>query len=254
MDIGTLIGLVGGLGLILVSMAMGSPLSAFFNVPGLCVVVGGTVAALFVKEALGNVIGAFGVMLQAFFNKARPPEDLIPVIVDLSTRARKEGLMSLEGADIPDEFLQRGVQLGVDGLSPEVIRSTLSREVMIGKQRHQRGQKIFRFLGATAPAMGMIGTLIGLVQMLKGLDDPSAIGPSMAVALLTTLYGAILAFLIFNPIADKLEARSNDEMSRKTLAIVGVESILNGDSSLVIQSKLQSFLSPKVRAALEAGA
>ena len=135
----------------------------------------------------------------------------------------------------------------MDGLSPEVIHATLSTELSALRKRHERGHKTFRFMGATAPAMGMVGTLIGLVQMLQTLEDPAAIGPAMAIALLTTLYGAILAFLIFNPIAQKLEIRTNEETAQKTLAIVGVESILKGDNTLVIRSKLESFLSPTER-------
>lgn len=247
MDVATLFGIVAGLALICGSMAMGGPINAFVNGPGLLIVVGGTCAALFVKEALGNVLGSFRVMLNAILNRSQPPQTLVPMIVDLSMKARKEGLIALEGEEIGDTFLSRGVQLGVDGLSSETIKSTLLSELNALRQRHQRGQKLFRFLGATAPAMGMIGTLIGLVQMLKTLEDPSSIGPSMAVALLTTLYGAILAFLIFNPIAEKLETRSEEETSRGMLAVVGVESILNGDSTLVIQSKLESFLAPRQR-------
>lgn len=252
MDLATLIGLIGGMSLFVMAMMMGSPLSAFVNGPGLLVVCGGTLAALFVKESLKAVLTSMSVMLKAFFGKSEPAERLIPLIVELSGKARKEGLMALEGTDIPDDFLARGVQLGVDGLTPEVIKTTLLQDVASGKTRHVRGQKMFRFLAATAPAMGMIGTLIGLVQMLGGLEDPSAIGPAMAVALLTTLYGAILAFLIFGPIADKLEQKSGEEVSRKLLAISGVESILNGDSSMVIQSKLEAFLAPKLRGTSEA--
>ncbi|MGH0033756.1 MAG: motility protein A [Myxococcota bacterium] len=251
MDVATLAGLVIGLALIVGSMALGGSLSSFFNVPGVLIVAGGTFAALFVKETLGNVLGAFKVMMHAFFNRSQPPDALIPVIVELATKARKEGLVSLDGEPIDDPFLARGVQLGVDGLSPDVICAILTSEVGALRTRHQRGKDIFKFLGATAPAMGMIGTLIGLVQMLKTISDPSAIGPAMAVALLTTLYGAILAFLIFNPIADKLANRSQEETARKMLAIAGVESILNGESSMMIRSKLESFLAPRERARLE---
>jgi chemotaxis protein MotA len=140
----------------------------------------------------------------------------------------------------------------VDGLSPEIIEGILRGELKTLKQRHQRGQTVFRFMGTTAPAMGMVGTLIGLVQMLKTLDDPSTIGPAMAVALLTTLYGAVMAFVLFNPIASKLEARTSEEVAHNELAIAGVESILKGDNSMVIQSKLESFLSPAERREREA--
>lgn len=247
MDLATLIGIVLGFGLVIGSMALGGSVSAFFNVPGLMIVVGGTFAATFIMEKLGNVLSAFRVLMNVFFDRAEPIEELVPVITELATKARKEGLVSLEGENIPDEFMARGVRLGVDGLSPEVVRSTLSAELMALKRRHQRGQSIFRFTGATAPSLGMVGTLIGLVQMLKTLDDPAAIGPAMAVALLTTLYGAILAFLLFVPFAEKLGKRSDEEVERKMLAIAGVESILRGDNNLVIQSKLEAFLAPRAR-------
>jgi len=248
MDIATLVGIIGGLGLVFGSMALGGPISAFFNVPGLLIVVGGTIAATLINEGMSHVKGAMKVCIQAFFDPKQEPVQMISQIVDLASKARKEGLVSLEGEQIDDEFLARGVRLGVDGLSPEVIQTTLSSELAALNRRHERGHKLFKFMGATAPAMGMVGTLIGLVQMLQTLEDPAAIGPAMAVALLTTLYGAILAFLIFIPIAQKLEIRTTEEVVHKKLAIVGVDSILKGDNTLVIQSKLESFLSPAERA------
>ncbi len=204
-------------------------------------------------EKLGNVFGAVRVMLNAFLRQERPPRGPDPDDREPGGQGPQGGLVSLEGEDIPDTFMARGVRLGVDGLSPDVVKTTLLSELVALARRHQRGQKIFRFMGATAPAMGMIGTLIGLVQMLRTLDNPSAIGPAMAVALLTTLYGAILVFLIFNPVAEKLENRTTEEVARKMLAITGVESILRGDNTLVIQSKLESLLNPKEREKSEAG-
>jgi chemotaxis protein MotA len=247
MDIATILGLVVGFGLIIGSMALGGSLMAFVNVPGLLIVVGGTFAAALINQRMTYVIGAFQVAAQAFFDRTRPLEDQIPVIIGLAQKARKEGLVALEGEDIEDEFLARGVRLGVDGLSPDMIKSTLLSELAALRRRHQRGQATFRGMEATAPAMGMVGTLIGLVQMLQTLDDPSAIGPAMAVALLTTLYGAILAFLLFGPIAMKLEQRTKEETAAKQLAITGVESILKGDNTMLIQSKLEAFLSPLER-------
>lgn len=253
MDIATLVGIILGFGLVLGSMALGGPISMFVNTPGLLIVVGGTIAATLINEGLSHVTGAVKVCLQAFFDRKNEPGEMIAQIVDLASKARKEGLVSLEGEVIEDEFLARGVRLGVDGLSPEVIQSTLMSELAALKRRHERGHKIFKFMGSTAPAMGMVGTLIGLVQMLQAMEDPAAIGPAMAVALLTTLYGAILAFLVFLPIAAKLEIRTTEEVVHKKLAIVGVDSILKGDNTLVIQSKLESFLSPAERSARSEG-
>lgn len=247
MDIATLIGIFSGILIVIGSMAIGGPVSMFVNAAGLLIVVGGTIAATLINESLEKTIGAVKVCAQTFFIRAKPPDALIDQIVELSTKARKEGLVALEGEEIEDEFLARGVRLGVDGLSPEVIQSTLESQLAGLKRRHERGHKIFKFMGATAPAMGMIGTLIGLVQMLQALENPDDIGPAMAVALLTTLYGAILAFMIFNPVAAKLEIRTGEEVAQRKLAMVGVESILRGDNSLVIESKLESFLSPAQR-------
>jgi len=248
MDIATLIGIVAGFGLIIGSIALGSPIGAFINLPGLLIVLGGTLAATFINESMAQVFSAVKVATNAFFERKHSKEEIISRVIELAAKARKEGLVSLEGEDIPDPFLARGVQLGVDGLSPEIISAILYGELSNLKSRHQRGQAIFKFMGGTAPAMGMIGTLIGLVQMLQAMDDPSSIGPAMAVALLTTLYGAVLAFLLFLPIASKLEWRTRMETSHKNLAITGVESILKGDNSMVIQSKLDAYLSPSEKA------
>ncbi|MCP5055617.1 MAG: motility protein A [bacterium] len=249
MDLATLIGIVLGIGLIIGAMLLGGSIMAFVNAPGLLIVVGGTIAATLINESMGLVAGAAKVYVQAFFEKAPSATELIDKVVDLAAKARKEGLVSLEGEDIPDPFLARGVQLGVDGLAPEIINGILEGELKTLKSRHGRSQAVFKFMASTAPAMGMIGTLIGLVQMLQAMEDPAAIGPAMAVALLTTLYGAILAFVLFAPIASKLETRTKSEVAHKTLAIIGVESILKGDNSMVIQSKLDAYLSPADREA-----
>ena len=188
-------------------------------------------------------------MMNAFFDKSTDSSKLVPMIIDLATKARKDGVVSLENEPIDDPFIARGVRLGADGLSPEMVKATLTAELISLKDRHERGHRIFRFMAATAPSMGMIGTLVGLVQMLRTLDDPDKIGPSMAVALLTTMYGAILAFVVFNPIAEKLSNRTIEEVAVKKLAIAGIESILKGDNTLVIQSKLDAYLAPTQREA-----
>ncbi len=251
MDIATLIGLIGSFAIIISAMVMGGSADAFINAPSLLIVVGGTLAVTLVHQKLGPVFGAFKSVANAFFDKSQSTDELIPAIVNLAQKARKEGLVSLEGEEIADEFMSRGIRLGVDGLSPELVTATLRNELSSLKKRHEVGQKVFRFMAGTAPSMGMIGTLVGLVQMLRTLDDPSAIGPSMAVALLTTLYGAILAFVVFNPLAEKLENRTLEEVTSKTLTIAGVASILQGDNSMAIQSKLEAYLAPGARAGAE---
>ena len=196
MDLGTLIGLVAGFGVIGWAMMLGGGIMPFVDAPSIIIVLGGTIAACFTNQKIPNVISGFRCAIQAFVDKSPSKVELIPVVVHLATKARKEGLVALEGEPIDDPFLARGVRMGVDGLSPEVIRESLTGELAAIKERHDRGQKLFKFMASTAPAMGLIGTIIGLVQMLKNLSDPDAIGPSMAIALLTTLYGALIAFVI----------------------------------------------------------
>ena len=172
-------------------------------------------------------------------------------LVELATLMRKDGALALENEEIDDAFLAKGVRLAVDGLAPDEVHGALMSEMRSLKERHRQGHRIFRFMGSTAPAMGMVGTLIGLVQMLQTMDDPASIGPSMAVALLTTLYGAIFAFLVFIPIADKLECRTKDEARNMSVVIMGVDSLLKGENPRFMRDKLDSFLEPKQRQSRE---
>ena len=247
MDLGTIIGLVLGFGLIIGAMMLGGGVMPFLDAQSALIVIGGTFAATMINQRLPYVISGLKSAMQAFFDKSSNKVELVPLIIELAAKARKEGLVALEGEQIDDPFMARGVRLGVDGLSPELIKETLAGELSAMKARHERAQQIFKFMSATAPSMGLIGTIVGLVQMLQNLDDPDSIGPAMAVALLTTLYGAILAFVVYGPIGEKLANRTSDEVAVKKLAIAGVESILKGDNSMVIQSKLESFLSPEER-------
>lgn len=247
MDLATVIGFVVGMGLIVGSIALGNALPAFIDVPSLLIVVGGTIATTMIMERLENVIGAMKVAKNALF---QPPGDVtktIKVILELSATARREGLLALEKVKVDDPFLAKGVRMAVDGLPEEQIVETLEAELVAMKQRHSRGQKLFKFMGASAPAMGMIGTLIGLVQMLKSLDDPNSIGPSMAVALLTTFYGAVLANVFAIPVAEKLDRRSQEESANMTVVIAGVRSIVAGHNPAIVKDALQARLPPTQR-------
>jgi len=242
MDVGTWIGIGAGLSLLVLAMASGGSIGVFFDAPSLGLVLGGTLAATLIHAGLDTVLGALRVGTQAFLSHDANGRETIAQVIGLATKARQEGLVALEHEPIRDPFLRRGIRLGVDGLGPDAIRAILEQELRSLRQRHQLGQSIFRFMGTTAPGMGMVGTLVGLVQMLRSLDDPASIGPAMALALVTTLYGAVLAFLLCLPIAAKLEHRTQQEVAEKSLAIAGVEAILRGENALLIRPKLEAFL------------
>ncbi len=247
MDPGTLIGIIVGFGLIIGSIMLNGSLISFMDAPSALIVIGGTCAATLIMEKVPHVIGAFKVAKNAFLSKQSDATKTIQTILELSNTARREGILALESVEVEDPFLAKGLRMAVDGIPREEIRETLTVELVSMKQRHSRGQKLFKFAATTAPSMGMIGTLVGLVQMLQTLDDPASIGPSMAVALLTTMYGAILAFLVAGPIAEKLSRRSAEESANMTVIIEGIDSIVKGHNAAVIKDKLEARLSPKDR-------
>jgi chemotaxis protein MotA len=247
MDLATILGTLLGFGLLLGSIAVSGSLGAFIDLPSLMIVVGGTIAATLMMERIENCVGAFRVAKNALFHQGNDCARAVQQILELSNTARRGGILALKASEVEDAFLQKGVRLATLGLDREEIRDTLSVELVAMRQRHMRGQKLFKAMGATAPAMGMIGTLIGLVGMLQRLSTPSAIGPAMAVALLTTLYGAVLAFLVCNPIAEKLERRTSEETAYMTVVIEGIDSIVKGHHTAVIRDKLQARLAPKDR-------
>lgn len=254
MDISTVGGLAIGFALIFVTILLGGNLLGFVNIPSVIVTIGGAVAATLINFPLEKMINAISVAQKAMFHKAPNPKDVISQIVEFATTARKEGVLALEGAieTIEDPFIKRGVQMIVDGTPPELTRSILEFDVSGLEDRHKEGQDIFNALGMYAPAFGMIGTLIGLVQMLQNMEDPSSIGAGMAVALLTTLYGAIVANLVCLPIAGKLKVRSQEEVLIRTIVIEGIQAIQSGDAPRIVEEKLKVFLPPKVRASMQA--
>lgn len=242
MDLASIVGIVGALALIVVSMVMSGQLGMFVNAPSLVIVVGGTIFAVMAKYGLGQFLGAGKVAAKSFSCKLPDPNDLIPELVSLADEARKGGLLSLEGKEVSNDFLQRGIQLLVDGHDPEVVKALLNRDKKQAEERHNVGATIFSAMADMAPAMGMIGTLIGLVAMLANMDDPKAIGPAMAVALLTTLYGAIIANAMCGPMSDKLKLRAAEEAMMKNLVIDALLAIQNGQNPRVIESMLRNYL------------
>ncbi len=251
MDLATVIGLILATVLVVGSIALGGSLLLFLNIPSVLIVLGGTVATAFIRFGMGDVLNSVKVAMNAFFVKMTPPQQVIQEIVNLANIARKNGLIVLEQQPIEDPFLKKAIMYCVDGHEAEFIDEVLRKEVALTAERHEVGKGVFASMGEAAPAFGMIGTLIGLVQMLASMDDPASIGPAMAVALLTTLYGAVLANVFFNPIADKLGLRSQEEMRNRKLIIEGVLGILKGLNPRVMEEFLQTFLPPKERTAGE---
>ena len=219
MDLATLLGLLGAMGVVMAAIITGGSPIIFMNVPSILIVLGGTALVVMMKFTLGQFFGAFKVAARAFMFKLDEPEDLIATVVELATIARKEGMLALENAEINNEFLRDGVRMLIDGNNREVVSAVMSKDLQQTIDRHKWGSKVFSATGDVAPAMGMIGTLIGLVQMLSAMDDPKSIGPAMAVALLTTLYGAVLANMVAIPIADKLDLRKAQEGRIKAMCI-----------------------------------
>lgn len=247
MDIATLIGLIVCVGLVLASIVMGGDPVMFVNVPSIAVVIGGTIGATLMRNPLATVIGAIGVVKKSFMSKVPGPDTLIEKVVEMSKTARSNSLLALEKVEVDYPFLAKGVSLCVDGLEPAQVRMILETDIMSTAGRHKRGTEILEGAGQAAPAFGMIGTLIGLVQMLAALDDPGAIGPAMAVALLTTLYGALVSNVVCLPLADKLKVRSKEEVLSMTVCMEGVIGIVQGDHPASIDERLKAFIAPKLR-------
>jgi chemotaxis protein MotA len=251
-DLATLVGLLGAMGLIVTTMLLSGSLGMFVNIPSLVIVIGGSIFAVMAKFGLGQFLGAFKVAAKSFVFKIDDPAELIDEIVELADAARKGGLLSLEGKEVSNEFLQKGIQLLVDGHDPEVVKTLLAKDRTLAEERHASGADIFGSLTVVAPAMGMIGTLIGLVAMLANMDDPKSIGPAMAVALLTTLYGAVIANAITDPIAAKLKLRAAEEAMLKNLVIDALLAIQGGQNPRVIDSMLRTYLPESKREVAEA--
>ncbi len=247
MDIATLIGIILGSVLIFGSIVLGGSVMLFVNVPSLLIVVGGCLAALFVKFPMKTVLLTMKVTTKAFLEKTQDLEALINEMAEVATINRRDGTLALENYKTDLPFLAQAISYLVANVEPEFIEASLVNDTKILQERHDTGKNIFKSLGASAPAFGMIGTLIGLVQMMASMSDPSQIGPSMAVALLTTFYGALMSNLVFLPFADKLEIRSKHEVLARQLIVDGVIAIIKGQAPSVLKECLQTYLPPKVR-------
>ncbi|OGV54796.1 MAG: flagellar motor protein MotP [Lentisphaerae bacterium GWF2_52_8] len=253
MDIGTIIGLVLASGLILYSLAVGpGGVATFIDIPSIMIVFGGTFGAVLITFPMAKVKEVISVTRKVINAGSLDISPWYQTLIELATIARRDGILALEDriTNIQDDFLRRGLQMLVDGNPADAVTTILEMEIENMKERHTVGQTIWKMLGSLAPAFGMIGTLIGLVQMLKSMSDPSSLGAGMAVALITTFYGAVFANMFCIPIQGKLEQRTAEEVLLKKMLLGGILSIQAGDSPRVVGEKLQVYLTPKQRATL----
>ncbi|MDD6572122.1 MAG: motility protein A [Thermoflexaceae bacterium] len=257
MDIATLIGLVVAFILMIFGIVFDKSagiiignLNSFIDIPSIMITFGGAFMTTFASYSVADYISGLKSITLAFKAPVFDIQKVISSIIDLSNVARKEGLLALEetAGTLDNEFMKKGILLVVDGTEPDLVRSIMETELVNADIRHKKYISFWQALGAAGPAWGMIGTLIGLINMLKALNDPSTIGPAMAVALVTTFYGSVLANWICTPIGNKLSANNDVEMHSMEIIIEGILSIQAGENPRVIEEKLKSFLAPKERA------
>jgi len=241
-DIASLVGFILAYVIIGSAIMLGGPFILFVNAPSILIVVGGTFAVTLMRVTMANFLGSFKIGLKGFFYKLDKPQNLIDETVELASVARKEGILALEGREISNSFLERGIGLCIDGHAPEVVNNLLSKDINMSIERHTIGADMFKAMAVYAPAMGMIGTLVGLVQMLSNMSDPASIGPSMAVALLTTLYGAVIANAFASPLAEKLILISGYEKLNKSLILESIAGIQEGTNPRVLKQLLNAYL------------
>ena len=254
MDLATIIGFLGTIGMIAGAMISAGGLGSYIDVPSILIVFGGSFFAVMYTAPLPVYLGSFGAFGKAFKPPVKKMDELIERIVELAGIARKDGMMALEGQEVPDKFFEKGLQMLVDGADETKLTDQLNKEVKAMKVRHEDMTGVFQAWVDLAPAMGMIGTLIGLVAMLGNMADPKAIGPAMAVALLTTLYGAMIANCIFMPIVTKLEGYSAHELLYREMVVMGLKYISRGESPRNITDQLVALMPPKIQAQLEEAA
>lgn len=250
MDLGTIIGVAAGFVLIAMSiLTSGGAAGSYLHLPSAMMVMGGSFAAMLVANPLSRMLGIMKYVRHAMRVPDWQEEKIINELVGFSERARREGLLALEDNmdQVEDEFMRKGLQLVVDGTDPDIIKTILYNDLNQIQERHESGIKVFDDWGKIAPAFGMIGTLAGLIAMLANLEDQSRIGPGMALALITTMYGAVFANLVLIPMKSKLEDRDRDETRTKEIIIEGILSIQSGDNPRILLEKLVSFLPPRQR-------
>ena len=249
MDLATIIGLSCAFLLLMFGIKLPN-LIAFIDLPSIYITIGGAISATIAAFPLSKLMDTFGVLKNAFIVKKVTHVETIRQLVEFAEQARREGILALEAraSDIDDEFLKKGIQLAVDGTEPDLIKDILTTEIAFTETRHEEGTKIFDFLAAMGPSFGMLGTLIGLVLMLGSMNDVESIGPNMAVALITTFYGSLLANVICLPIVEKLKAYSRKEILIKELMLEGIMSLQSGDNPRIVEQKLTAFLEPGLRA------
>ncbi len=242
MDLATLIGILGAIGLLVMAMLLAGDIMMFVDVQSVIIVFGGSIFVVLSNYNMGQFFGIGKVIAKAFMFKLEKPEELIEKAVDMADAARKGGFLALEEAEITNAFMQKGVDMLVDGHDADVVRATMQKDISLTTERHEKSSDMLMALADVAPAMGMIGTLIGLVAMLSNMDDPKSIGPAMAVALLTTLYGAFLANVIAIPLASKLKLRLEEEKMNQELVLDAVLGIQDGQNPRVIEGLLKNYL------------
>ncbi len=247
MDFSTLIGMLVGLSLVVGAIFMGGAVDVFINLPGMMIVIGGTLASICVAFPFEEVIQAMVAGFKAFASRKVKVNEVVNIMVKVAEISRREGLIALENVQTENVVLRKSCQLIADNADPELIRTTLQIEISAMKRRHKIAHDVYKRLAGLAPAFGMLGTLIGLVQMLSNLEDPKSIGPAMAIAILTTFYGSALATVLFIPIGAKLKARTLQEQLHLEIIFEGAKSILENNNPRLVYEKLSSFLAPKDR-------
>lgn len=249
MDLSSILGLILGIIFIIWGIYESGDISAYWDIRSIIITLGGTIASTITSFPIRDIGNVLKVAKNAFVHTETSLDQVIIDIITLANIARKEGLLSLEeyADNLDDEFLSKGIMLIVDGTEPDLVRNIMETELLYLEERHANGQRLFETAASYAPAFGMIGTLIGLINMLRTIDDPSTIGPSMSVALVTTFYGVVLANVVFLPLARKLKARNNEEILAKELIVEGLLSIQAGENPRIIEEKLKTFIPPSMR-------